>query len=110
VLTRELYSQSFLNFLGGGIQGFTLARQVFYHLSYASSSFCSGYFGDTSLFLPRPAWSVTPPPHFSLPSVAGMTGTYYHTQLFSIEMGSYKLFCLSFPGTAILLISASLVA
>jgi hypothetical protein len=27
-------------------QSFTLAQQALYHLSYASSPFCSGYFGD----------------------------------------------------------------
>jgi hypothetical protein len=27
-------------------QSFTLAKQVLYHFSHTSSSFCSGYFGD----------------------------------------------------------------
>jgi hypothetical protein len=37
-------------FFGGGIgvrtQGFQLTKQLVYHLSHASSPFCSGYFGD----------------------------------------------------------------
>jgi hypothetical protein len=39
-------------FFGGtgvGIPGFGFAKQVLYHLSYASSTFCSGYFGDRVL-------------------------------------------------------------
>jgi hypothetical protein len=33
-------------FLCGTIQGLVLARQVLYHLSYLTSPFCFGYFGD----------------------------------------------------------------
>jgi hypothetical protein len=40
-----------LYFFGGGetgiwIQGFVLAKQVFYCLSHTFSPFCPGYFGD----------------------------------------------------------------
>jgi hypothetical protein len=31
---------------GIGIQGFTFAKQVLYHLSHTSSPFCSDYFGE----------------------------------------------------------------
>jgi hypothetical protein len=34
------------------ISFFFFARQVLYHLSHTSSTFCSGYFGDGSHFLP----------------------------------------------------------
>jgi hypothetical protein len=43
----------------------------------------------------------------NLSAAAGMTGMDHHAQLFSIDIGSCKLFCLSWPGNAILLISAS---
>jgi hypothetical protein len=46
----------------------------------------------------------------TLPTVAAMTGTYHHAQLISTEMGSHQLFCLGWPGTVILLISAFRVA
>jgi hypothetical protein len=39
---------------------------------------------------------------------AGMTSACHHAQFFSFEKGSYKLFCLSWTGTMILLISASM--
>jgi hypothetical protein len=44
--------------------------------------------------------------HF-LPRPAGMTSMCNHTQLFSIEKGSHKLFCPCWPRTSILLISVS---
>jgi hypothetical protein len=36
----------FFNEIEVWTQGFTLAKQVLYHLSHASSLFCSGYFGE----------------------------------------------------------------
>jgi hypothetical protein len=39
-----------------------------------------------------------------------MTGIYHSTQLSSVEMESHNLFCLGWPGTSILPISASQVA
>jgi hypothetical protein len=44
------------------------------------------------------------------PAVAGMTGAHHHAWLFSIDMGFQLLFCLGWPWTTILLISASQVA
>jgi hypothetical protein len=38
---------------------------------------------------PRLAWTLVL--HFMLPAITGMTGACHHTQLFPIEMGSYKL-------------------
>jgi hypothetical protein len=47
----------FFFFDGTGVwnQGFELAKQVLFYLSYTSSAFCSGYFGDGGLsnYLPR---------------------------------------------------------
>jgi hypothetical protein len=58
--------------------------------------------------LSGPAWTTI---HLlMLPSVAGMKGTYYHTQLFLLRWGSHELFCLGWPQTMILPISASPVA
>jgi hypothetical protein len=34
-------------------------------------------------------------------------GLVYHTQLFSLKMGSFQLFCLGWSGTSILPVSAS---
>jgi hypothetical protein len=40
----------------------TLGKQVLYHLSYSTSPFCVGYFGDSvSLLLPGLALNLTPP-------------------------------------------------
>jgi hypothetical protein len=88
-------------------QGFVLTRQVLYHLNHLQS-FCSGYLWDrvSLLCLDKPGlWSsylcfllklefqcVLPHPPFS------------------VEMESWKLFCLGWPRSAILLISASSVA
>jgi hypothetical protein len=45
-----------------------------------------------------------------LPAVARMTGIHHHTQSFSVEMGSWKLFYWGWPGSTILPISASWIA
>jgi hypothetical protein len=37
--------------------------------------------------------------YFRLPIIAWMSGMCHHTQLFSVEMGSCKLFCPGWPGT-----------
>jgi hypothetical protein len=57
------------------------------------------------MFLPRLAWTVIL--LFTLLAIARMTGMYHYAQHFSVEMGSCKFFCLGWPGTMILLISAS---
>jgi hypothetical protein len=54
-------------------QDFTFARQALYHLSHASSPFCSSYFEIESHFLPRTAWTVILPfflsfQHVTMPS------------------------------------------
>jgi hypothetical protein len=57
--------------------------------------FCAGWPGLLSSYV-------------MLPTIAGMTGTYHYTQLFSVEMGvSLTFFCM---GTMILPISVSHVA
>jgi hypothetical protein len=49
--------------------------------------------------------------YLRLPTIAGMTGTHINTPcLFPIEMRSHRFFCLVWPGTAVLQISASQVA
>jgi hypothetical protein len=49
-------------------------------------------------------------PYFMLPAIAGMTGTYHHSQFFSVEMASHTLFCLNWSRAVILPISASKIA
>jgi hypothetical protein len=61
-----------------------------------------------SCFLPRLAWTTIL--LFYSYAITGMTGMRQHTWLFSIEIGSHELFCLGWPGTMILLISASCIA
>jgi hypothetical protein len=53
---------------------------MLYCLSHVSSAFCSGYFGATVSLFAQLAW--TPFSYFTLPILAGMTGVYYHAQLF----------------------------
>jgi hypothetical protein len=76
---------SFSFFLFGStrvsIQGFTLARQVFYNLNHASSSFAQVILEMESYFWHRPNWTTI------LQFYPGMTGTHHYAQLFSIEMG-----------------------
>jgi hypothetical protein len=95
---------------GVWIQGFIFARQALYSSGHASSPFCSGYFGvGISLFF-CPCKPEQTDSCFMPLAVSGMTAASYHTQLFSIEMESCKLFCLGWPGTAIFPTSASCVA
>jgi hypothetical protein len=70
--------------------------------------FCSGCFGGRVLHfcLGQPG----PRSYFLIPAIPGMTGTHHHTYHFLIEMGSCKLFYMSWPRTSILLISAFQVA
>jgi hypothetical protein len=86
-----------------------LARQVLYYLSHAFSPlFALVILEIGSSFLFRLAWSY----HRVklLTSIVGMTGEHHHTQLFSVKMGSFKLFCLGWPETSFFPISASQVA
>jgi hypothetical protein len=76
--------------------GFTFARQFLYHFNHSSSPFCSGYFwGRVSLFVHR-CWDNRLP----LPCPT----------LFHWNVVSHTFFCLSWPRTVILLISASHIA
>jgi hypothetical protein len=61
------------------------------NLSHPSNPLFCGYFGDRISFFAQ-AGPELQSSYFELPSIAGMTGLYHHTQLFSIEMVSYKLF------------------
>jgi hypothetical protein len=62
-------------------QDFVVSKQVLYHLSQASSPFCFSYFGDRGLTF-CPGWSGLQFSYFTLPTVDGMTGVFYHTQVF----------------------------
>jgi hypothetical protein len=67
----------------------------------------AGYFGDrVLLFAPDILDTIL----FTLPAVAVMIAMCHGAQLFSVKMVSYELFCLNWPGTIILPISASHVA
>jgi hypothetical protein len=59
------------------------------HLNHTPSPFCSGYFRDRVLLFAQA--SLNPDSHFMFPTVAGMTGMYYHAQLLA-EIGSCLLF------------------
>jgi hypothetical protein len=80
---------------------------VLYHLSHSTSPFCIGYFWDRVSFYARAAWIVIL--LFELPCRTWMTDMYHYPQLL-IEMGVSRTFCLGWPQTLILPISASLVA
>jgi hypothetical protein len=109
-LLLVIYSiKNFASFFGGiGVwsQSFVLARQVLHPVSHP---FLSGYFGDKNLsfFLLWPDWTVSI--LFTLPVLDGMRGAYQHAYLLSLTCGgaSHDLLCSDWPGTLILLISAS---
>jgi hypothetical protein len=86
---------------------FASARQVLYHLSHASSPFCSGYFGDRALHFTRPACSVIVLFYASCCSWDDRHAALHIAFFFLIEMESRKLFLLGWPGTMIFLISFS---
>jgi hypothetical protein len=73
------------------VLGLALDRQVVYHLSLASSSFCSDYSGNKSL-ASCPGWPGLQSSYIKLPSVTGMAGVCHHIQFFSVVMVSCKLF------------------
>jgi hypothetical protein len=83
-------SKNFFGSPGVWPHSFMLAR-------HPSSLLCSGYSGLQASYL-------------TLFTIAGMTGTCHHAQLFSTEMESHKHFCLGLPGTSVILISAPQVA
>jgi hypothetical protein len=58
------------------------AKQELYSLSHTSSTFCSGYFRDKILLLPRPGYTS----YFILSAIAGMTGSHHCVQLL-VEIG-----------------------
>jgi hypothetical protein len=97
-------------FCGTGIwaNSFMLARQALYCLSHASSSFCSGYFGDRfSLFV------LTSLDHNSILSFLLSLGWQLCTttpSFFLLRWGSHKTFCWGWTRTMMLLISAASVA
>jgi hypothetical protein len=102
-----------LNFFFGGTriltQGFMLARQALYCLSNLPSLFCSGYFRDKlSLFCP--GWSGPQSFYFVVPAMTGMRHMLPCPASFPGDRASQTLFfffCPGWPGTTILLISAS---
>jgi hypothetical protein len=51
-------------------------------------------------------WSSTSILRFYFSAIFGVTGAFHYTQLFSIELKSCELFCLGWPGTIILPMSA----
>jgi hypothetical protein len=95
--------------------GFILLRQVLYWLSHSSNP----YFALVILelragFLPRSNWTLNP---LRLPDIAGMTGSYYHPQLFLsfflffflLRLGLMDVFAQGWPGATILQILASCI-
>jgi hypothetical protein len=71
--------------------------------------FCFNYYlGRVSCFCPGPVTDHSTPHTVSIE--AGMTDTHYNIQLLLVEMGISLHFCLSWPQTAMLQISASWVA
>jgi hypothetical protein len=83
---------------------------LLYHLSHSSSLFYPGYSGDNVSLFAQNAWSGWWFSHFKFPTIVRMTGTYPYSQLFSIELGSCKLFCPGQPETRILQTSVIQVA
>jgi hypothetical protein len=63
-------------------------------LSHTSNPFCSGYFGDEVLLFAWAGLDFDPPIFMLRLSLGKQTGMHHHAQLFSIEMGSHKFFCL----------------
>jgi hypothetical protein len=79
-------------------------------LSHTSNLFCSVYFGDRVFPSVQTSLNHDPPSLGFPPSLDDrLTGVYHHTQLL-VEMAVSLTFCLSWPGTAILPISASQIA
>jgi hypothetical protein len=89
------------------LQGFTFALGRWSTYATNPALFALVILEIESCFLPR-LWFF----YLMLLAFIGMTpNNCHHTQLFSIEMESHKLFlCLGWPRARILLISASLVA
>jgi hypothetical protein len=98
----------FFFFCGTGVwaQVFALARQAIYHLHHTSSPFCSGYSGDRKLLFAQTSLDSYTPILCFLPSLEWQVHT-ITLSLFSSRWESHKLFCLGWPETVILLISAS---
>jgi hypothetical protein len=77
------------------------AKQAFYHLSYTSNPFCSGYLEVRSRFFCQD-WPVQPSSYFVLPAVARITSA-------PLRLGLANFLCLDWSGTVVLWISASRV-
>jgi hypothetical protein len=95
----------FLGKTGVWTQGLSLVRKTLYHLSHTSSPLCSSYFGDRVLL--KPAWTVIP-----LFLVSHVAWDDKHGPLHPAIGWDEVLrtICLGWPGTAVILISASWVA
>jgi hypothetical protein len=88
-------------FCGTGVwtQAFALVMQALYPSRHIFCPFCFGSLEMGSHILHS----------LALPAIAGVTIA-CHIQIFSIEMGHYKLFCPGWPGSKILLIFPSHIA
>jgi hypothetical protein len=81
------------------------ARQVLYHLSHTSGPFCYSYLrGKVLLFAQADLYCECPILHLlPYPRTTGMC----HSIQLLVGMESHQTFCLDWPGTNVLLISAS---
>jgi hypothetical protein len=68
-----------------------LARQVLECLIHASHHFCSGYFEDKVLLIAHAAWTMIL--LFYTPCYCWDYRCALHLAIFSLQMGSQKLFC-----------------
>jgi hypothetical protein len=69
--------------------GFVLAWQALHHLTYTSSTFCSGYFGDgVSLYPGQPGLQSC----FPFPAIARMTGLPTILSFFCVQIGILQSF------------------
>jgi hypothetical protein len=80
---------------------------LLYHLNHAYSYSAFLKMGSHAF---HSGWTGQQSSYFTLSAFTGMVGVHHHAHtLFSVEIGSHKVFCPDRPGTVILLISASQV-
>jgi hypothetical protein len=97
--------------MGWGILGFELGASCLLGKHSTSYAMLPALFA--LVILEIGSCSVQPGPSFScfrLPAVAQMTGSTTTSNFFSVKMELVNFFCLGWPETVILPISASLVA
>jgi hypothetical protein len=88
ILKSDISDIWYLYFAGAGFDlCFAHVRKVLYHLSHASITFCSGYFGKRISFFPQTGLDSNPP--ILLPTIVGITSP---CQVFPIDLRSQKHF------------------